>query len=252
MARKYGTGADQHVLYFEQDQPSETAEFLLAGPTVDTIDGKAKIEIVFGNLPAVDIETFTTGRFGQYGNSVAGRMNVNGGAIDSDLETGTQSNPISGLPGLDMLRFKDVEAIEIRQGTETLASFGVDQLATGLAALNACSQDLITYWGLDVAEHRALTKRPVLINERAFYERIINGYPSDALRAEQMGTIRFLLIVGQDGKVEDCRESHVSLADRLDPKLCRAARRARFEPALNAEGQPMRSYFLRQVSYVIP
>jgi TonB family protein len=70
---------------------------------------------------------------------------------------------------------------------------------------------------------------------------VVSGdYPEAAARAGATGTTRYELAIGSDGAVTDCRIVASSGSDRLDARTCELMRsRARFQPALGADGVPV-------------
>tara|TARA_R110002049_G_scaffold171142_1_gene337691 strand:- start:90 stop:746 length:657 start_codon:yes stop_codon:yes gene_type:complete len=80
-----------------------------------------------------------------------------------------------------------------------------------------------------------------------------NDYPSRALREEREGTTRFRLTVGTNGRVTDCQITGSSGHADLDEAACKnLTRRARFRPALDANGNPMTGYYSNAVRWQIP
>lgn len=80
-----------------------------------------------------------------------------------------------------------------------------------------------------------------------------NDYPSRALREEREGTTRFRLTVGTNGRVTDCQITGSSGHADLDQAACKnLTRRARFRPALDANGEPMVGYYANAVRWQIP
>src|SRR6218665_2009918 len=66
-----------------------------------------------------------------------------------------------------------------------------------------------------------------------------NDYPSRALREEREGTTGFRVTVGPDGRVADCQITSSSGHADLDEATCaNVRRRARFNPAMDGEGNP--------------
>jgi TonB family protein len=57
------------------------------------------------------------------------------------------------------------------------------------------------------------------------------------------------VVVSTQGTVEDCVILKATNTDRLDSPACRAMLNARFEPALDAAGQPMRSFHAESIVY---
>ena len=80
-----------------------------------------------------------------------------------------------------------------------------------------------------------------------------NDYPSRALREEREGTTRFRLTVNADGRVSDCQITGSSGHADLDEAACKnLTRRARFRPALDANGNPTTGSYSSAVRWQIP
>jgi protein TonB len=71
-----------------------------------------------------------------------------------------------------------------------------------------------------------------------------NDYPMEAEQFHATGDVIFRVIVGADGNVEECRilrQTQVAAFGRVTCEIMRT--RARFEPARDAAGNPVRDYF---------
>jgi periplasmic protein TonB len=80
-----------------------------------------------------------------------------------------------------------------------------------------------------------------------------NDYPSRALREEREGTTGFRVSIGTDGRVTDCQVTSSSGSPDLDEATCaNVTRRARFKPAVDANGQPTTDSYSNRVRWVIP
>ncbi|MFM6854776.1 MAG: energy transducer TonB [Sphingopyxis sp.] len=80
-----------------------------------------------------------------------------------------------------------------------------------------------------------------------------DDYPSSALREEAAGTTATRLSVGADGRVTGCDVTGSSGNDALDQAACRnLQRRARFEPALDRDGNPTASNYTKRVRWQLP
>ena len=83
--------------------------------------------------------------------------------------------------------------------------------------------------------------------------RIQGDYPSRALRAEEEGTVRMSITVGANGRVDACNVTGSSGSSDLDQAACRGMERyARYNPALNAAGDPISSTLSQSIVYRIP
>lgn len=80
-----------------------------------------------------------------------------------------------------------------------------------------------------------------------------NDYPSRALSQEREGTTGFRVTYGADGKVIDCQVTSSSGHADLDAATCsNVKRRARFDPALDKDGNPSGGSYSNRVTWRIP
>lgn len=80
-----------------------------------------------------------------------------------------------------------------------------------------------------------------------------DDYPASALARREQGKVRFLLGVGPDGRVRDCVIVASSGSSALDAATCAIMRRrARFTPAMDAHGNPVRAGIRQEVEWRPP
>ena len=80
-----------------------------------------------------------------------------------------------------------------------------------------------------------------------------NDYPSRALQQEREGTTGFSVTVGPNGRVTECSISSSSGHPDLDQATCtNVQRRARFDPALDAAGNPTTGSYTNRIRWQIP
>jgi protein TonB len=106
-------------------------------------------------------------------------------------------------------------------------------------------------WPRDPGSGKPVVVQPVV---RAPLESLIfpNDYPSAAIRANQEGNVGVRLTVSATGKVSDCAVRQSSGSQLLDSTTCSLLRRrARFVPALDAEGKPTEGHFDHIVTWKI-
>jgi len=130
-------------------------------------------------------------------------------------------------------------------------AFGLTGMGQVLAALATCNEDLRTHWNMtDQAKAAIRTEaKPVY---RLMDLLSSDDYPEQALSEEDSGKASVLLLVDDKGKVADCLLQHTSGNASLDAQTCIAFRnRARFKPALDAAGKPMRSVYRQAVSWKV-
>jgi TonB family protein len=118
-------------------------------------------------------------------------------------------------------------------------SFALSGMAPMLKAIDDCVLDLRRVFNITDAqagETSSLKRRT-----RANIGRLITSkdYPRDALDRSQDGRVKFVLLVNEKGRVADCTVIETSGVAVLDAQSCILLKeRARFQPALGADGKP--------------
>jgi protein TonB len=80
-----------------------------------------------------------------------------------------------------------------------------------------------------------------------------NDYPTRALQLGQEGVTGFHLSLGSDGKVTNCEITKSSGSAELDKTTCDLMRRrARFNPAMDSDGNPTSGSYTSSVRWQIP
>jgi protein TonB len=87
-------------------------------------------------------------------------------------------------------------------------------------------------------------------NERGWAARIQENYPARALREEIEGTVGVRVTVTPDGRATGCSVTASSGSDILDAAACAGMERyARFDPALDNDGNPTTGSYSTRVTY---
>jgi protein TonB len=80
-----------------------------------------------------------------------------------------------------------------------------------------------------------------------------DDYPPQPLREGIKGAVAISVQVGADGRVQGCAVTKSSGNAQLDDATCRLyARRAHFQPALDAEGKPVASVHADRIRWELP
>lgn len=89
-------------------------------------------------------------------------------------------------------------------------------------------------------------------NQASWTRRIIQNYPSRAIREELEGTVSLSVSIGPDGRVTGCSVTGSSGHSVLDDAACKDyTRYARFDPALNDAGNPISSSYSQSIRYTL-
>ena len=253
LARFFGEGEERHLLFFEQYWPGKQVGMTLAGPSYSRFRSRAPTNLAFFAAQEPRETKPFTGSVGDYGDSlIFSTLNIATGMASDDEAEDAEAvrlpELVARLPELDKDAAQKVEFVAVKQRDDEIRLLS-GPLGEAFAALDACALDLVGTWGLDIEQHRTATRRPKWLNREATARRIMATYPREAQNSGEQGIMRMRVTVDHTGAVEDCAIIKATNTERLDSPACRAMVNARFEPALDAAGQPMRSWFAETIVY---
>lgn len=242
LARSFGTEQDPFAIRFEMAEPGDGFQLLLASKLLEPVTVNDPVEIRFGSLPARNFK----------GDMILARNadGVAGIIFSTSTIAGAESDDDEPDVTPEMEKAADSIAIAMRQGTVKLET---NSLAAPFAALRKCTEDLVKQWGLDPAEQAALRQRPAGTTKPAQWIQS-KDYPREQLRQGRQAIIMFRLMVDENGKPSNCA---ILRAYSQSPAFARTTcdnlmKRAKFIPALNANGQAVPSYYVDTVRFIIP
>jgi hypothetical protein len=135
----------------------------------------------------------------------------------------------------------EVRTLTLEGAFEEPVTLRLGSLAAPIEALNACFDDQLTIWGIDVAAQNNLSRlsRPTEATGEKIYEPIAylvsSAKPSDL-------TVR--LIISPTGEIESCHFDKIKNPEAAIESLCKEIRRkVDFEPALDADGKGVRTAY---------
>jgi hypothetical protein len=152
--------------------------------------------------------------------------------------------------GLSANRHGEIEWLEVRNAGSSDFKLHFGSMAEPMEAVGACLDKLLAGWGIDVARYRGRI-RPVEPKGSPGDWVTSRDYPLVPLLNHADGIVHFLLVVGADGEPMSCHVQNSSGAKQFTHVCEVLMRRAHFEPALDAQGLPMASYFRSAVRFEI-
>lgn len=240
LARWFGDESEPHLLVFEQSAPRRRFDLTIAGPLLTRFQRVDAFHIGMERDEAMD----EVDRFGRSELEGVGRAIVIGGHnIGPDLERGT----LRGA-GIDIDEAGSIDRVVISERRVTL-SFETGNMRAPFEALNTCTSEMLRRWGLDPAQHQSYVP-PRLLDSGEVRRRIEARYPDKALARREEALVAFTVIVEADGSVSGCMADNATPTETLQSPACEEIATARFEPARNADGEPMRSYITTNITYV--
>lgn len=241
LARTFGSENDKHLLMFEQAAPRSIFGLTLAGPELRRFHGSQSFSLgMAGDKPMAQREQFASGNVDNVGKAIIIASHSLGPNFSAQ---GLLSAGIS----LDDAAAIDRIVLERRGHVLT---FETGNMRKPIEALNICTSDLLKDWGLDQARHKSYVP-PRWTNEEAVTRRISVAYPSQALLRGEQAIFQMRVIVEADGTVADCHIENATETERLNSPACKQMADAKFEPARDANGVPMRSFYATSLSYQI-
>ena len=138
-----------------------------------------------------------------------------------------------------------------RKGRE-LARIAYTHAPAAIRNLRACNDDLLASWGVDPKILNGLQRKPTPSGNPGAW---MSGtdYPETAVRAGKSGSAVVRFTIGTDGRISDCVTVVSTGTPELDAQSCRSlTSRARYEPALGADGRPVAVRSVQTVHWVLP
>ena len=245
LARLFGEGEEQTLLFMDQWGPDEKFGLTIAGPDFESFVSRRKTRItLFDGQEPYETEPFT-GEVEGYGRAVIHSTF----SLDHGTEFDVQSEQVRlSLPQIETAIAGQARYVAVQQGGRSVR-LNTGPLADAFRVLNQCSQQRLLDWGLDLEQHLALRQMPVWKNEKRIAGRIASVYPLKALRAGESAILRMRVLVDEAGRVSDCRLYESTLTETLDSPACDKMKDAEFDPALDAAGKPMRSFYQTAIIY---
>ena len=131
-------------------------------------------------------------------------------------------------------------------------SFALSSMDGLLKMMDTCVADLVKVWNVTEGDGPgpSLKARAFgnLASVFAFHD-----YPSDAEFRDNEGTVQFVALIDERGKVADCTVIATSGSASLDAQTCSVLKsRMTYKPAVGFDGKPARDAMIGRVRWVMP
>jgi hypothetical protein len=143
----------------------------------------------------------------------------------------------------------EVPAILFRPGEGKWYRLETGPMAAPLALMHECTQALVRSWGYDPLVQGTLSKPA---SPKGIPGNWIKpgDFPNSALRQGHNGLVNFRLDVDAFGTVTACHVLRRTSPDDFGNLTCNLiVQRAQMSPALDAKGNPVKSYFINSVRW---
>jgi TonB family protein len=155
------------------------------------------------------------------------------------------------LPSREFALLRQAKTLSVRS-TGLNQNFALSQMDSLLKVMNECVADLRRVFnvGENGAEPTALQTRAKADLVSLFSD---NDYPAVAIMEGQGGRVKYVLLIGEDGRVADCTIVETSGVPSLDSQACALLKsRAKFEPAVGMEGKPAKDSLVGAIVWKMP
>lgn len=262
LSRLFGSTKDPHLVAIEQAAPQANFGMTLAGRgTKRFAPGRWNYIGILGDVPMLHLRGVQRGKVDHIGPAIIfSTVQINPLPVEDDelneeakeeapKDNTAETERQSITAGINLDQAQKIDRIILKLGTSGL-SFETGNMKAAMQALNVCTNDLLQKWGLDAEKHKIYTP-PQWINLDEVVALMQDTYPRAAIYRGEQAIFRMRLIVESDGSVSDCLLEETTVTDRLKSKACEVMQIARFNPALDSAGQPMRSFHAQPISYIM-
>ena len=245
LIRPFGTGDDQVILVLDQFTPGDWFRMTLIGANLPIRTSGARGTVRFGPNEASSKVGVTPGT-----SNGKPALFVNENLRIAPLTKGEEKKDAPEPARIAEAREAAATWLELKKLYRDVV-LETGSLAQPFASLRACSWETVGSWGLDVEQQKTLTKKPeVKRSANTWFD--ASEYPPNMIAGGYQGLVNFRMIVDAQGKVTSCHIQKSTRPQDFDDLVCKSAmKRARFEPALDAHGKPVPSYWHGSVRFVI-
>lgn len=236
LTRPYGNSKEPLFLAVSQTPMSSSLDIMVLRSSKNTDLKRAKGRIILGGVELADL-TYD-----------ALLLAV---SPKTGLKAKTMRRIWIGIPGSAYDAAKAAKTIRLDAPKEINEEFAVPGFAEALQRLEDCTIRLAETWGYPANEQRRIAKQAVPIDSLDTLFKA-QDYPPSALREGVMGRVRVKVPVNASGEPAGCDVVAASGNSDLDSTTCNIIlSRARFEPATDVDGKPVRSVFVETIQWLL-
>ena len=149
-------------------------------------------------------------------------------------------------------REREIDGISVYSGLDRPVTFATGSLGSPMQAMRVCLDELLTHWNIDVAAHRTLNRRATPWRMERWIGQVRRVYPTRMLRDGEQAKLRVRLMVNEEGRASECFVQSTIGDKGFEDEACeQLLDHARFEPALDAQNRPIRSFWTTSMIYTL-
>jgi hypothetical protein len=246
LARTFGAGDDEVSIRFEQFQPGPTFALTFIGKAFRSSQLYRPVKLAFGpGQPLRAVDGAMSGSATTADKRTLDMLFVSSATLAGVLKD-DQIEPPLPAP-IDERAISEVALVQLN-GADFVLKLG--PMDKPMEQVRVCIDELVSHWGIDATKQRTLTRQAKPVGSPGQWFRS-SDYPTSSLGRGESALIHFRLTIAADGRVADCAIQRATKGDEFAKKSCEQIRkRARFEPALDAEGKPVASFYVNTVKWL--
>ena len=235
---KFGAGDEEVVARFTRYQPGDPFDLTLYGKRLRGLQPSVRVEVAFGPSGTPLEREAMTGIAGKTPMLLLSGLRLDG----SPAET-------AHLPAIAPARETATASATFIIPRKRAFRLGFGSLGQPLAAMRACQTDLVRHWGFDPEVHARLSRPVTPVGDPASWLNTAD-HPLPVEIEDNNVVVQYRLDVDPDGIVSACHVLYRTKPDAFGDLVCGdISRNARFRPALDAAGKPVRSFYVNRVRW---
>lgn len=255
IARVFGEEKEKTLLFLDRYGPGEYFRLTVAGAPVRTSRGKGEVTVQFGPAEKEQQLYFFNGTL----DKMPALVFTSGARVapPSDQELAAIAKRLPGdewieLAPVNDARLKAITHLALSKPLQRPVILETGPMRAAFKASDKCIDNLMTTWGIDVEKHKSMLRMPTPQQTPARWV-VSSDYPLKMLSSGQPAIVEFRLSVGADGIPTACHIQSTTRPKEFDDAVCESVmRRARFDPALDANGTAIASYYRNTVRFQLP
>lgn len=253
LRREFGNADDRVILKLEQFAPDrDEMQITVAGPRMQWRNRRASGEPAIRYIPDAEPAAIVTPLNITMANDWRGIAFFSSLMIAPAAASGLEGEALQAfVRGFDRPpRERSVTALEIRNGLVDDLVLQTGSLGPPMVAMRACLDELLTHWGVDAAAHRGMRQPVAPVDSDGWGSAVWRSYPRAMAERGEQALVRIRLSISADGHPTDCHTQLRVGDEEFSRRACEILMgRARFSPAIDAQGNPIASYYLMILSF---
>lgn len=241
----FGTASDQVIIHFSQAGPGQWLRLNLYGkPLGKSFSTFSEARVSF--LPTTEKPNWRPVTNGTIKRPEGILPAVFLGGIRLDNRSSPEGDELE-LPPVDAATEQAVYALSVTKRGGGALIFDLQTMGPPMQAMRVCIDNLIRHWGFDPAELQTRQSRATPTGNPAKWA-TTDDYPAKMVFNGTSAFVTFKVNVDERGSVADCVVLEATNPPEIGSHTCRLIeKRAKFAPARDKDGKPVKDFYVNRV-----